>query len=83
MAAQPQTPPLLRIGAMKEHQISNLTSLSPVEELQARAAISAPGLDRLRLGLPAVVGAPDGPGAMVIEPGSPQDPTVSDKRDSD
>lgn len=68
---------------MKEHPIRNLTSLSPVEELKARAAISAPGLDRLRLGLPAVVGAPDGRGAMVIEPGSAQDPTVAEKRDSD
>ena len=68
---------------MNEREISNLTPLSPVEELKARAAISAPGLDRLRLGLPAVVCAPDGRGAIVIEPGSPQDPTVSEKRDSD
>ena len=52
---------------MSEHDIRNLTLLSPVEEAIARVAISAPGEDRLRLGLPAVVGDPDGR-AVIIEP---------------
>ena len=55
---------------MSEHAIRNLTSLSPVDEFIARVAISAPGEDRLRLGLPAVVDGPDGR-ALVIEPDSP------------
>ena len=57
---------------MSEHAIRNLTSLSPVDEFVARVAISAPGEDRLRLGLPAVVDGPDGR-ALVIEP-KPQGP---------
>ena len=57
---------------MREHTIRNLTSLSPVDEFLARVAISAPGEDRLRLGLPAVVDGPDGR-ALIIEP-EPQGP---------
>ena len=55
---------------MSEHAIRNLTSLSPVDEFIARVAISTPGEDRLRLGLPAVVDGPEGR-ALVIEPDSP------------
>ena len=66
----PQIPTLLTIRAMSEHAIRNLTSLSPVDEFVARVAISAPGEDRLRLGLPAVVDGPDGR-ALVIQPDSP------------
>ncbi len=58
------------MNAMSEHAIRNLTSLSPVDEFLARVAISAPGEDRLRLGLPAVVDGPDGR-ALVIQPDSP------------
>ena len=52
---------------MNKRAVRNLTSLSPVDEFLARVAISAPGQDRLRVGLPAVVGGPDGR-AIVIEP---------------
>ena len=55
---------------MSEHTIRNLTSLSSVDEFVARVAISAPGEDRLRLELPAVVDGPDGR-ALVIQPHSP------------
>ena len=66
----PQIPQLLTICVMREHTIRNLTSLSPVDEFLARVAISAPGEDRLRLGLPAVVDGPD-EHALVIQPDSP------------
>lgn len=65
------------MGAMSKHAISNLTSLSPVEELKARAAISAPGEDRLRLGLPAVIDAPDGLSAVVVYPDHPADASAA------
>ena len=58
------------MNAMSEHAIRNLTFLSPVDEFLARVAISAPGEDRLRLGLPAIVDGSDGR-AVVIEPDSP------------
>lgn len=61
---------------MNEHPIRNLTSLSPAEELKARVAISAPGEDRLRLSLPAVVGTPGGR-VVTIYPDHPTDADAS------
>lgn len=52
---------------MREDDIRNLTSLSPLDEAIARVAISKPCEERLRLGLPAVIGTPDGR-AIVIRP---------------